>query len=549
MKFDRETLRRARGPLGLLAAALVWRLTPMFGPPLVAAALLDWLMTSRRRSADQGREDSGWDLIALLMAVLVFTVYFQLLTRGTGWIFQGELLGASFDSLANSLLRGSSEVEPRTILWEGMRVGGRTVMYFGPWPALLRIPLSWLELMPAGHWSRLSCYIAAVLTLCAFTLICARELSRNSALERGDRRQLLLVSIFGFGLGSPLAFLMISGWIYHEAVLWGLCGSTWSLVFMLSALRSEGRALPQLCALSFTAGAALLARVTYGVPLYGVLALVAWSSWRRAARTGSLRTVRDAAWIGVCLLPATAMLVFQLWYNFDRFGDVTTFADYQRLEYLVENEESWASFEQWGAVNPLRVPTGVVNYLGVQSDYFSSEFPWVRVARPSYPEQNLYPQMFKSYVISLSVVSLWLVLPAILGGAFLIYRSEDQTLKLCGLCLLAQVVLVFSFFIMEQRYAVDLLPSLIFGYAYFLGSVYLHRPLQNARRALANGMLIVVMLSSIATLSSTVSAIPVSGPAVLPGYKVFWNQRFRLINRSIDRIFERMGFGSEAAAP
>jgi hypothetical protein len=243
------------------------------------------------------------------------------------------------------------------------------------------------------------------------------------------------------------------------------------------------------------------------------------------------------------------MLIFQLWYNFDRFGDVTTFADYQRLEYLVETEESWASFEQWGAVNPLRVPTGVVNYLGVQSDYFSSEFPWVRVARPSYPEQNLYPQMFKSYVISLSVVSLWLVLPAILGGAFLIYRSEDQTLKLCGLCLLAQVVLVFSFFIMEQRYAVDLLPSLIFGYAYFLGSVYLHRPLQNARRALANGMLIVVMLSSIATLSSTVSAIPVSGPAVLPGYKVFWNQRFRLINRSIDRIFERMGFGSEAAAP
>jgi hypothetical protein len=548
MRFDRETLWRFQGPAGVLAAVLLWPLTPMFGPPLVAVAVLNWLMTSRRGAGAEGagRLDSGWDLTALLMAALVFTVHFQLLTHGTGWIFDFELLGHSFDSLASFLLHGSSEVSPRAILWEGMQVEGRTVMYFGPWPALLRLPLAWLEIMPAVHWSRLSCYIAAVLTLCGFVLICGRELARNGALERGDRRQLLLVSIFGFGLGSPLAFLMFSAWIYHEAVLWGLCGSTWALYFMLSALRSEGRALPQLFALSFAAGGALLARVTYGVPLYGVLALVTWSCWRRAARTGSSRPARDAAWIGVCLLPATAMLVFQLWYNFDRFGDVTTFADYQRLEYLVENEESWLSFEQWGAVNPLRLPTGLWNYLGVQLDYFSSDFPWIRVARPSYPEQNLYPQMFQSYVISLSIVSLWLVLPAALGCAFLIFRSEDRFLKLCGLCLFTQVLLVGSFFIMEQRYAADLLPLLIFGYAYFLGSVYLHRPFQHAGRVLANGMLLAVVLSSIATLSSTVSVIPVSGPAVLPGYKTFWSQRFQLINRGIEQISERANLGSEA---
>jgi hypothetical protein len=543
MRFDRETLWRWQGPAGVLAAALLWPLTPMFGPPLVATALLNWLMTSRRGAEGAGAEgagraDTGWDLTALLMAALVFTVHFQLLTHGTGWIFNFEMLGYSFDSLASSLLRGSSEVT-RGILWEGMQVDGRTVMNFGPWPALLRLPLAWLEIMPAAHWSRLSCYAAAVLSLCGFVLICGRELARNGALERGDRRQLLLVSIFGFGLGSPLAFLMFSGWIHHEAVLWGLCGSTWALYFMLSALRSEGRALPQLFALSFAAGGALLARVTYGVPLYGVLALVSWSCWRRAARTG-----RNAAWIGLCLLPATAMLVFQLWYNFDRFGDVTTFADYQRLEYLVENEESWLSFEQWGAVNPLRLPTGLWNYLGVQLDYFWADFPWIRVARPSYPEQNLYPQMFQSYVISLSVVSLWLVLPAVLGCAFLIFRSKDRLLKLCALCLLSQVLLVGSFFIMEQRYAADLLPLLIFGYAYFLGSVYLHRPLQHARRMLANGMLLAVVLSSIATLSSTVSVIPISGKAVMPGYKMFWSQRFQRINREIERISGN--FGSEA---
>ena len=81
--------------------------------------------------------------------------------------------------------------------------------------------------------------------------------------------------------------------------------------------------------------------------------------------------------------------------------------------------------------------------------------------------------------------------------------------------------------------------SMIFGYAYFLRAVYLQRPLQRFRRALANGMLVVVILSSIATLSSTISVIPISGPALLPGYKQFWRERFRLINSNLDRIIDR----------
>jgi hypothetical protein len=537
--ISRETLWAWSGPLGVLAAALAWLLVPTFGPPLVAAAVLNWMMTGRRG------ERGSWDLTGLLMAALVFTVYFQLLTRGTGWIFHYELLGQAFDSLASSLLEGTSDVSPSAILWEGMKVDGRTVMYFGPWPALLRIPPNWIEVGHPGHWSRLSCYIAAVLTLCGFALICARELARNDALERSDRRQLLLMSIFGFGLGSPLVFLMFSGWIYHEAVVWGLCGSTWSLYFLLGVLRSERRALPQLAALSFTVGAALLARVTYGAPLYGALALAAWASWRRAEAS---RRVREAAWVGVCLLPAIAMLGLQLWYNFDRFGDPTTFAEYERLEYLVEDAESWESFEEWGAVNLLRLPTGISNYLGFRGEYFSSDFPWVRVARPDYPDYNIYPQMFKSFVISLSVASLWLVLPGLLGCVLLAFRPGSATLKLSGLCLLSQVVLVASFFIMEQRYAIDLLPLLIFGYAYFLAAVYLKAPFQNARGLLANAMLVLVVLSSAATLSSTVSAIPDSGPAVLPGYKTFWRQRFQQVNAQIDRLFAPAQDADEAAS-
>ena len=52
-------------------------------------------------------------------------------------------------------------------------------------------------------------------------------------------------------------------------------------------------------------------------------------------------------------------------------------------------------------------------------------------------------------------------------------------------------------------------------------------------------MLVAVVFSGVATLSSTLSVIPVSGAAALPGYKAFWLQRFRVINSRIDSLTAR----------
>ena len=120
MRFDRQTLWAWRGGLGVLLAVGVWSLSPLFGPPLVAAAGLNWWMTSRHRATESGSAESIWDVAALGMVALVFMVYFQLLTHGTGQLLQFELLGAAYDSLAASLMRGSSEIRPLTIHWEGM---------------------------------------------------------------------------------------------------------------------------------------------------------------------------------------------------------------------------------------------------------------------------------------------------------------------------------------------------------------------------------------------------------------------------------------------
>jgi hypothetical protein len=87
----------------------------------------------------------------LLSALLwVFT------TTGGRQIFVKEVLGGACDSQAEHFLRGDVDVDVDAIGHEAMIVNGKVRMYFGPFPALLRIPLNFLY--PAGHgkWSRIS---------------------------------------------------------------------------------------------------------------------------------------------------------------------------------------------------------------------------------------------------------------------------------------------------------------------------------------------------------------------------------------------------------
>ncbi len=99
----------------------------------------------------------------LLSALLwVFT------TTGGRQIFVQEVLGGAYDSQAEHFLRGDVDVDVEAIGHEAMIVNGNVRMYFGPFPAFLRIPLNLVY--PAGHgkWSRVSGFCAGVVALFAF---------------------------------------------------------------------------------------------------------------------------------------------------------------------------------------------------------------------------------------------------------------------------------------------------------------------------------------------------------------------------------------------
>jgi len=538
--------------MGLLLGIALDFALPFWGIPWIGAIGVWWIIGASlpsSRASDAREAGRVWGLSGFLVLAVVCGVHYGLITRGTGHPLGAELLGAAFDSLASSFLGGGAEVDPQAIRWEGMEVEGRTYMYFGPWPALLRIPLDGLFPALAGQWSKSSCYLASLLALAGFGCVAGRRLAANDSLDGDDKRFFLAVSVFGFGLATPLTFLMYTGAIYHESIAWGLCGSVWGIHFLFRLIEPEadsagGIDLRALLGLSTVAGLTLLARVTYGAPLYLVLALVCGFSLFRSARVDPRGLRIELARIAAGVLPAALGLLFQLWYNHARFGSPVTFVDYQYVAYVVAHPQSWEVMQRTGPFDLARLWNGFVNYFGVRGAYFHGGFPWVRIVTPSYPEADLYARVFRSYVVSLNVVSPWIVAGAAIGAVRLFARPAPWIARLCGLVFGVQLVVVMSFYIIELRYALDFFPFLVFTYAFFLSGAAARRPLRGRPKDLAALLLFLVAISSVNTLSSTLSGILASGPGLPDAYKVEWVERFR----RVDALFGR-GAARPSLAP
>src|SRR6184192_2326305 len=247
-------------------------------------------------------------LILLLSVLLwVFT------TTGGRQVFVKEVLGGAYDSQAEHFLRGDVDVDAEAISHEAMIVNDHVRMYFGPFPALLRIPLNFAY--PAGHgkWSRLSGFCAAVVALFAVAGLIGTAL-RSSPLSSRGRTRLGNACVIGFALGSPLLLLLGNLSIYNEAIIWGLALSLAALLFAFRSRQAEGNALTRaLLGFSLCAGCALLSRVTFGAPFILIAPILALGLPRENRVTNILALV----------LPLGAAVTFYLWLSYARFGTLT----------------------------------------------------------------------------------------------------------------------------------------------------------------------------------------------------------------------------------
>jgi len=433
----------------------------------------------------------GW-LIAGVLAIAILGAYSLLVTRGTGNFAGEETWGSAFDSLAKSLVAGEANVERDTIDWEGFEEHGKVFISFGPLPALLRILPNTLIPSMYGKWSRWSCFGGAVLTLLAACLTFGASLGVPGKLPRPAARVYLAAGVLGFGLGSPLVYLISCSRIYHEAIVWGLCGSLWAIYFAIRILSGSISKRKGFLGLSVSFGVAVLARVTFSIPIAVIIAVLLLRELLTGPHPQQARRGRLVGVAGLlfALSPAVVTGLFQLWYNHMRFGSVWKSLDFKATYVHPE--------EIGGVVNLARVPSTLLNYFGLTSASFFPIPPYFQLAPVRYLDDSIFFG-WKEQTLSLTVGSSWLVIGAVLGVAALVRRWRPWE-TLVALAFLPEVALIATFYFVTQRYAAELLPLLV-----FLFTVFLIETRQQGRPAgrFAWFLLGLAVFSSVVTVAST----------------------------------------------
>jgi hypothetical protein len=424
-------------------------------------------------------------LLLLLSALLWFYT-----TTGGGQVFIKEVLGGAYDSQAEHFLQGNVDVDVEAISHEAMIVNDHVRMYFGPFPAFLRIPLNFVY--PAGHgkWSRISGFCACVIALLAFAGL-MRTALRSSSLSLRGRTWLGNACIVGFALGSPLLLLLGNLSIYNEAIIWGLAWSLAALYFALRSRQVEASALTRsLLGFSLCAAGALLSRVTFGVPFVLVALLLTFKIARENRITNLL----------ALLLPLGVAFAFYVWLSYARFG---SFVGVNYDYYINPVHSEFA--HQFGVFSPRRIPYSFADYFSLRFPGIERQPPFLLADRHSYNHPSLFSNPDSEVYISLVWSSSWLVVAALMGITCLVRRKGvDLVESGVAMALLAQFFCILSYFVLAQRYTADLYPFLIFCLVIFLASD--SAALTRSRQVLVGLVAVSVVVNSLATISWLVNA-------------------------------------------
>ena len=408
---------------------------------------------------------------------------------GGGDIFVKEVLGGAYDSQGEHFLRGDVGVDSDAIAHETMIVNGKVRMYFGPFPALLRIPLN--SIYPRGHgkWSRISGFCAGVIALFAFAGLVQTAL-RSSSLPSHARNWLGNACVIGFALGSPLLLLLGNLSVYDEAIIWGFAWSLAALYFAFRSRATEGAALTRsLLAFSFCAGAALLSRATFGAPFVLIAPLLAITWFQR-------QSIRN---ITALFLPLGAAFVFYLSLSYARFGDFGG----MNMRYNI-NPVQRDFAVQHGLFRLERVPYSFADYFVLRTPKLQREAPFFKANREDYHHDTLYVMPFTETYSSLLWSSSWILLGAVIGVAMLVRnKGIDGVDRAMAAIFLLQVVVILSFMGLAQRYVAELFPFLIFAFLIFLRQGKIAFQLRYLLMAL---VVVSVVINSLTTVSWLVEA-------------------------------------------
>jgi hypothetical protein len=329
------------------------------------------------------------------VGIVASGVAFAWMVTGGTFRFLSSLPFSSFyDVQARALLHGTWSMPANVLTIEGIRTDGRTDMYYGPVPALLRIPVVAFTHRFDGRLTEPSLLIAFVLALAVASLLCwrIRGLVRPTAEVSRLEAALTSVLVTLVGVGSVFFFLSGVGQVYEEAEMWGATLALAALFALLGFLqRPSGRHLLSTGVLTTLA---VLTRVSVGIGPLLAMAMVssvylfvrvtrrapAWRSRaeRLRAAAGMPETVRPGRF-GVLLLVATVVpIALYVAINEAKFDTPFSIPLNHQVISLEDAHRQAVLAANGGSLFGLKfLPTNLLQFARPDALIFTRSFPWV----------------------------------------------------------------------------------------------------------------------------------------------------------------------------
>lgn len=338
-------------------------------------------------------------------------VFWWMVTEGTWKLLQPEgFSGNFFDVQALALLHGHLQMPASVLKVEGFREGTNTFMYFGPVPALLRVPVLLFTHSLDGRLSEVYLLAAFVLALVfvAHLLWGVRRLVAPSTPVSTGEAAFTGLAIMGIGIGSVLFFLGTAAVVYHEAAAWADAFAVGSFSFLIRFLTRPSRW--SLVLSGAFATLSILSRVTVGAgPVVALLLLAiahltvaARRRWHR--RSASSEEIQPPlSWIGLAhadhdrtwslglLVAACLPLFLSVLVNEIKFHTFFSVPYAKQMAAQVNPAEKLALAHNGGSLFGLKyVLTNLSQYFRPDALGFSRLFPWVNFPALPTPIGHLF---------------------------------------------------------------------------------------------------------------------------------------------------------------
>jgi hypothetical protein len=391
----------------------------------------------------------------LVTALACVGIFGWMITYGTFRFVAEDVFGSFYDHQAVAWLHGRWDVPGPALSGEALIVGGKIYGYFGPTPALMRLPFVALGIGFARLTRLLMTFDFAACLVGGYALLRLAASWRDP--QVAPSRWAIGLFTATVGLGSTVFFLGSRAYVYHEAIL---CGVACALVATYATLRYWQAPASRWWIGALLAGVlAVQARAPIGLFALSLLGVAALA----VARANLRRHLAIAALAGAGVLSFNAV-------SYLKFGTIEGCPLRFNAQYNTPEKLAALGNSNFHLSN-LRFNTDA--YLLRPSFSLSPHFPYVYreyLDRKKYPESRM---AYRDQTLAMpwSMPGLFVLA---LAGSILAARTRPALrapLALLWIAAVPAALAMLTAVAVTQRYTADFCPFLIAAAAFGLVAI------------------------------------------------------------------------------